>query len=267
MVSAFTDLLKKEKKEKKTSFADLLKHPLPEQAAKDRAAAEVLNQADVDRSGLADTSLRFQLARADNFEEKQRVFNKKYPRGELKRVPGSVAAGTREEFVYKFDVEDPNERFKSLERGAEEPFSAAEFGRDFTEFVGEDAGALAGELFMALQSRGLSLTKSAFREGLGALFGEYADQGVQELEGVNTQSFGDVSLRSGQQGAISTGGGLGFGSIQRGLINIGRGSGILKQKPGAVEAEQARQRLNQRLPEDKQIEPFSGIRNPSIPKA
>lgn len=237
-------------------FASQIKKDQPRDFASKLNTAKQSEENDVAFLGQIDTSggrpgMRFSLSRGDTFEEKQRIFKKKFPQGELVRIPVSG------KLAFKENSSDPNERFKTVERSDLKSGNLTELTADVGEFVGENAGPIIGEIAASRLPflRGRGILASAGAEGAGAGAGELTEQGIQELRGINTQELPEVLGQAGQEAGFSAGGAGLFSAIAKPAINIGKGAGALSQRPGAVQAEAARRSLNEGL--ETPIPPFT----------
>jgi len=234
-------------KPKDTSAADRIRARL-----RGDPAADMFNQPSIDRSG-APFNVRQRVARGDTLEEKNRILQKRFPNAVVERTPVTG------ELMYKIDSTDPNEQFKSIERGPNETFAFREVAKDVGEFVMENAGPIIGETAATINPlmRGARIGRTALSAAGGAAAGELAEQGLQARQGVSTESLEDMVFRAGQEGVASGAGAAVAPALLNPLINTAIGAGGISQRPGAAEAERARQFLNRDLSGDSQIPPFT----------
>jgi hypothetical protein len=241
----------------------------------------------IGEESLLDVKLRGRLSAADTVNEKITEFKKVYPDGDLLFVPGKgTAESTLEgvpskyssgEILFRPDTTTPYARLDgNYFKGGGQEFLA-----DFAEFLYDDIGVLAGELaagskkvtkFMkpfakytgaALSAipiigpglsvgvtsalTGYELLPLMTRMGLYGAAGEMAQEGVQELKGVNEQSLKEIYDTAGYKGLV---GFVGTGVAEPIIRKIGdvfSGRGILKRSDEAGEAILATKDINQIL--------------------
>ena len=233
----------------------------------------------IGEESLLDVKLRGRLSAADTINEKIAEFKKVYPEGNLLFVPGKgTAESTLEgvpskyssgEILFRPDSTTPYARLDgNYFKGGGQEFLA-----DFAEFVYDDIGVLAGELaagskkvtkFMKPFSKlvggipiigaPIAATMTSYdllslmtRMGLYGAAGEMAQEGVQELKGVNEQSLKEIYDTAGYKGLV---GFVGTGVAEPIIRKIGdvfSGRGILKRSDEAGEAILATKDINQIL--------------------
>jgi hypothetical protein len=233
----------------------------------------------IGEESLLDVKLRGRLSAADTINEKITEFKKVYPEGNLLFVPGKgTAESTLEgvpskyssgEILFRPDSTTPYARLDgNYFKGGGQEFLA-----DFAEFVYDDIGVLAGELaagskkvtkFMKPFSKlvggipiigpPIAATMTSYdllslmtRMGLYGAAGEMAQEGVQELKGVNEQSLKEIYDTAGYKGLV---GFVGTGVAEPIIRKIGdvfSGRGILKRSDEAGEAILATKDINQIL--------------------
>ena len=233
----------------------------------------------IGEESLLDPKLRGRLSAADTINEKIAEFKKAYPEGDLKFVPGKgTAESTLEgvpskyssgEILFRPDSTTPYARLDgNYFKGGGQEFLA-----DFAEFVYDDLGVLAGELaagskkvakFMKPFSKlvgsipvigaPIAATMTSYdllslmtRMGLYGAAGEMAQEGVQELKGVNEQSLKEIYDTAGYKGLV---GFVGTGIAEPIIRKIGdvfSGRGLLKRSDEAGEAILATKDINQIL--------------------
>jgi len=214
-------------------------------------ASEFFGQYDFGESDIGFID-RTMIARGDSLEEKQNIFSRIYPDGDLQRVPVSG------DLVFR---RDPSESYRILNPE----------GLDFTDvgqFAGEYGHVLLGEILgsnLTLNRRtgeierlpkGSSLGRSRrvlstlTRGAGGAVLGETVKQAEQYLTGVQEDPWATALLQKpATEGLFSFAGGsvaeIGF----RG-VDIALGSGLYTVTPGGARAMAAaeRQGLPQPLP-------------------
>ena len=233
----------------------------------------------IGEESLLDVKLRGRLSAADTINEKIAEFKKVYPDGDLLFVPGK---GTPEstlegvpskysggEILFRPDTTTPYARLDgNYFKGGGQEFLA-----DFAEFLYDDIGVLAGEL--AAGSKKVTKFMKPFAKGVGAIpiigpplaaaltgydllslmtrmglygaGGEMAQEGIQELRGINEQSFKEISDTAGYKGLV---GFVGTGvaePIVRKIGDVFSGRGILKRSDEAGEAILATKDINKIL--------------------
>ena len=230
----------------------------------------------IGEESLLDVKLRGRLSAADTINEKIAEFKKVYPDGDLLFVPGK---GTPEstlegvpskysggEILFRPDTTTPYARLDgNYFKGGGQEFLA-----DFAEFLYDDIGVLAGELaagskkvtkFMkpfsklvggipiigpplAATMTGYDLLSLMTRMGLYSTGGEMAQEGVQELRGINEQSFKEISDTAGYKGLVAFVGTGVAEPIVRKIGDVFSGRGILKRSDEAGEAILATKDIN-----------------------
>lgn len=225
----------KEQEESKIDFSSKLLRPelRPESQEDPSVLVKQLLGADLDTENFAAPSLRISLSRGDNLEEKNLRIRKRFPDGEVKVIPKSIGLGTKDDvLVWR---ESPQAQFKFVEPP----------GKDFTDIVealSPSGESIAGEILMALLSRGASVPGIIARQGAGAVAGESLEQGVQELTGTQAQSLREAGKEALTEGGFSLVGGA-LGSPLTAGANITRGSGVLRVGEEGLETLQAANRL------------------------
>ena len=222
------------------------------EVARDKALAGLAGQKELGEPGLKSSVARFNLARADNLTEKVTLFKNQFPEGELIQPPGES-----KELLFR---EDPSQPFRKVEGPEFEPLN------DIIDFIGGDIGPIAGEIGATALMRGANLLPTIFAMFAGATTGEFAEQGVQQLEGVQAQTLGEVGTQAVGEGAVS---GLfgGLGVLGGKAVDVVRGGGLLKTRPGAAEAMSASEKLKARTDiEIPGLTPGQASDNPLIQK-
>ena len=173
---------------------------------------------EIGEESLLDPKLRGRISAADTINEKIAEFKKAYPEGDLLFVPGKgTAQSTLEgvpskysggEILFRPDSTTPYARLDgNYFKGGSKEFLA-----DFAEFIYDDLGVISGELaagskkvakfikpftkpvpFLGTLTTGYDLLPLMTRMGLYGAAGELAQEGVQELRGINEQSFKDIA--------------------------------------------------------------------------
>lgn len=161
---------------------------------------------EIDQSG-APFGLRYRIGEGNTLEEKRNALRNKYPEGDVQNVP---VMG----LTYR---ESPADQWKQVNpRGPD-------MG-DVAQFFSQDTGTIVGSLGAAALTKNPSLLMLGATSGLGAAAGELAQQGVQELRGVNEEGIGDIATRAGAKGALDLAGTFALSPLI-GLKNIWSGAG------------------------------------------
>jgi hypothetical protein len=185
---------------------------------------------EVDTSG-APFGMRYRIGEGNTLDEKRNALRNKYPEGDIQNMP---VMG----LVYR---ESPADQWKQVNpRG---------FDRgDIAQFFSQDTGTIAGSIGAAALTRNPSLLGLALKSGAGAAAGELAQQGVQELRGVNEEGIGEIGGRAALKGALDTAGTFALSPLI-GARNILTGAGATRVPAESRAAMQAAQDLGlERLP-------------------
>lgn len=237
---------------KKIDFNAALSDAEKIDAARDKAFAGLVGQRELGEPGLKSSIARFNLARADNLKEKVNVFKQQFPEGELIQSPGES-----KELLFR---EDPSQPFRKVEGPEFEPIN------DIIDFIGGDVGPIVGEIGATILTRGTNLLPMMFAMFAGAATGELAEQGIQEIEGIQEQGLGEVVTQAAGEGVVSGVFG-GLGVLGGKAIDVARGGGLLTLRPGAAEAMSATERLQARTGiEIPGLTPGQASDNPLIQK-
>lgn len=181
----------------------------------------------------ASNSLRWSLARGDNWEEKNLRLKKVYPEGELSTIPQSIMLGLQEDvMIFR---ESPQAQWKFVEPQGMDRF-------DVPEALAGSTEAIVAEGAMALATRGASFLQTLGSHILAAMGGEAVEQIEQSVADVQAQSGGEIAGEIGTEGAFSAGGTT-LTAPMRGMVNFVRGAGVLKIGDEGVEAIQAANRI------------------------
>jgi hypothetical protein len=177
---------------------------------------------------------RADLALSDSFEEKKVKFLDKYPGGDFIQVP-AIQLGAK-------DINTPPSNTIMFRRNKYESF--AELDADVLEkfeIVG-DLADLSGDIpaivLEAIMTRGASLAKQALGAAFGSVSGDTIKEVVESLRGYQKETLGQDASRIAARGAIAAGGAAATGLIT-GPVNVAKGRGAIKLKPGAQEAQRA----------------------------
>jgi len=275
---------------KKLTTPDLFSGEGMAKAGSDRALAEYVGQEELDTAGLEDVVTRGRIAAADTMNEKMTEFKKAYPQGDLVFIPGtSTAEGVLEgvtnkksgEILFRTDPSQPYAKVDAnfLSKGGNEVLA------DFMEFFYDDIGAVSGEIiagskkianlikpfvkgvpYLGAGLTGYDLGSLLFRVGLYGFGGELAQEGIQEVRGVNEQTFKEVSDSASFKALIGMGGTAVMEPIVRRLMNVFKGKGLLKRSDESGEALDAVTEINKIL-EEAQIKNAQGeiIQIPALP--
>ena len=245
----------------------------------DRALAEYVGQEELGEAGLEDPVTRGRLKAADTINEKMTEFKKSYPKGDLIFVPGKKSAmGILEgvpsnkangEILFRTDQSQQYAKVDAnfLAKGGNEVLS------DLLEFFYDDIGAISGEImagskkvanlikpfvksvpYLGAGLTGYDLSSLLFRVGLYGYGGEIAQEGIQEVRGVNENTFKEISDSGAFKGLIGMGGTAVMEPIVRRFMNVFKGKGLLKRSDEAGEALEAVDEINKILQE-------AGIKN------
>lgn len=233
----------------------------------EEALAEYVGQETLGEPGLKEPKIRGQLSAADTFQEKQNQFKELYPNGELVFVPGGEGnpSGKRAgEILFRTDMSSPWSKLDArfFEGGGNE------FLSDLSEFLYDDIGVIAGEIAAGSKKvakiiapftksipvlGGLTTSFELFpmltRMGIYAFGGELAQEGVQELKGINEQSFKDIAETAGYKGLLSSVGTGVLTVVTNKIGNVFSGRGFLKRSDEAGTANKAVDEINEVLKE------------------
>ena len=268
-----TELPTENKKDKYTSIDQIFgEQPAP--STDEALATYAYGDPDmpIGEESLLDVKLRGRLSAADTVNEKIAEFKKVYPDGDLLFVPGK---GTPEstlegvpskysggEILFRPDTTTPYARLDgNYFKGGGQEFLA-----DFAEFIYDDLGVLAGELaagskkvakfmkpftkgipYLNAITTGFDLLPLMTRMGLYGAAGEMAQEGVQELRGINEQSFKDIADTAGYKGLVTFVGTGVAEPVVRKIGDVFSGRGILKRSDEAGEAILATKDINKIL--------------------
>ena len=243
----FADMVEEEEQKNDPTFADFASRvpprftvntgvPQSEPLVPLTETVQEILGAGFDAETFAPPGLRISLSRGDNLEEKKLRLQKKYPEGDVKVLPESIGLGLDEDvLVWR---ESPQSQYKLLEPP----------GMDFTdiaEAISPSGESLAGEILMALLTRGATVPGVIARQGVAAAAGETIEQGVQQLTGVQDQGFSEAAEEVGAEFAFSLFGGA-IGSIPTAVTNVATGRGALRVGEEGIETLQAADRLGSR---------------------
>ena len=257
----------------------------------DRALAEYVGQEELGEAGLEDPVTRGRLKAADTINEKMTEFKKSYPKGDLIFVPGKKSAmGILEgvpsnkangEILFRTDQSQQYAKVDAnfLAKGGNEVLS------DLLEFFYDDIGAISGEImagskkvtnlikpfvksipYLGTALTGYDLGSLLFRVGLYGFGGEIAQEGTQEVRGVNENTFKEISDSAAFKGLIGMGGTAVMEPIVRRFMNVFKGKGLLKRSDEAGEALEATTEINKILKDLKIIDQEGNvIQIPELP--
>tara|TARA_R100001224_G_scaffold52700_1_gene30821 strand:- start:536 stop:3709 length:3174 start_codon:yes stop_codon:yes gene_type:complete len=227
---------------------------------------------EIGEESLLDPKLRGRISAADTINEKIAEFKKAYPEGDLLFVPGKgTAESTLEgvpskysggEILFRPDSTTPYARLDgNYFKGGSKEFLA-----DFAEFIYDDLGVISGELaagskkvakfikpftkpvpFLGTLTTGYDLLPLMTRMGLYGAAGELAQEGVQELRGVNEQTFKEIADTAGYKGLVTFVGTGVAEPVVRKIGDIFSGRGLLKRSDEAGEAILATKDINKIL--------------------
>lgn len=199
----------------------------------DPALAFQVGQTELGPAGLEDFAARAGLAGADTAQEKILSFKRSYPNGDLK----VISQGTEQPPVL-IGRKEPDELFARID----DP-DRFEMG-DIADFFGDDIGAIAGELAIMLgPGKFLKGIKAAKKAIFGTTIGELTQEGIQELQGVQRESLGDVTSRAAIKGLASGGGAKAGELLLEKPVNALRGAGFMEVTEQASAANLAAKEL------------------------
>lgn len=204
-----------------------------------RTAGEAVGQSELGDIRMA-PSMRFAISFGEKLKEKQAIFEKRHPQGKLKRLPGTGTIVFQEDPSKPFSPVDPKE------------FSVREGFADLLELLGEDAGPIAGETALLVGTGGASLLLTAGRAMLGAVLGEFAEEGGEIALGISDETLGETGRRAVASGTLAPIG-VGIGRGVEKLVNIPRGGGLLRLSDTGRAQVQAFERLGLGLPTPGQV--------------
>lgn len=209
----FADAIRQERAKRNTQQFDFAS------ALRDGEAPERHDK--LDQIGLGEPLLRGHMALGDTVAEKQTIFQRKHPFGDLKRN----ASG---ELLYRMN---PDEAFR--------PVEGAPLSKEILADIAEASGQLpelAGEIGGIVASRGMGAIGRMLLPAVGGMTGEALQQGGQELTGVQREPVSDQITRIAGVGATGL---LGAGVGELGAMGMNRirGAGAMRIAPEAVEAQ------------------------------
>ena len=265
----------------------------------EEALAGYVGQETLGAPGLEDAVTRGRISAADTIEEKFNEFRSAYPDGDLVFVPGKKSdIGILEgvpskkahgEILFR---KDKSEQYAKLDADfLSKPGN--EILSDLVEFFYDDIGVITGEIMAGsnkvknfikpfvkkvsglipvagpwIQSTllGYDLWPLIKRVGLYGFLGEATQEGIQEVRGVNEQTFGEIADTAGFKGLIGMVGAAALEPIVRRFINVFKGKGLLKRSDQAGEALEATDAINKIL-KDLQVLDSKGelIQLPQLP--
>ncbi len=230
----------------------------------------------IGQGSLDEPDLRGKIAAADTRNEKIAEFKARYPEGELYFVPGrndpeQILEGPASkysggEILFR---KNPNEPFTRLDsrffKGG-----GNEFLSDFAEFVYDDAGVIFGEIlagskkfakfvapftkgvpFLGTVTTGFELLPLMTRMAIYGGGGELVQEAIQELRGINDQTFSEIADTAAYKSLVSFVGTGVAEPVIRKFGDIFTGRGLFKKTDEAGSAQQAVKRINEILQELK----------------
>ena len=230
----------------------------------------------IGEGSLDEPDLRGKIAAADTRNEKIAEFKARYPEGELIFVPGKgTAESTLEGIPSKYSGgeilfrRNPSEEFTRLDSNFFKG-GGNEFLSDFAEFVYDDAGVIFGEIlagskkfakfvapftkgipFLGTVTTGFELLPLMTRMAIYGAGGEFIQEGIQELRGINEQTFSEIADTAAYKGLVSFVGTGVAEPVVRKLGDIFTGKGLFKKSDEAGNAQRAVGRINELLEELK----------------
>ncbi len=230
----------------------------------------------IGEGSLDEPDLRGKIAAADTRNEKIAEFKARYPEGELIFVPGKgTAESTLEGIPSKYSGgeilfrRNPSEEFTRLDSNFFKG-GGNEFLSDFAEFVYDDAGVIFGEIlagskkfakfvspftkgvpFLGTVTTGFELLPLMTRMAIYGAGGEFIQESIQELRGINEQTFSEIADTAAFKGLVSFVGTGVAEPVVRKLGDIFTGKGMFKKTDEAGNAQRAVGRINEILRELK----------------
>jgi hypothetical protein len=230
----------------------------------------------IGEGSLDEPDLRGKIAAADTRNEKIAEFKARYPEGELIFVPGKgTAESTLEGVPSKYGAgeilfrRNPNEPFTRLDSSFFKG-GGNEFLSDFAEFVYDDAGVIFGEIlagskkfakfvspfvkpvpFLGTALTGFELLPLMTRMAIYGGGGELVQEAIQELRGINEQTFSEIADTAAYKSLVSFVGTGVAEPVIRKFGDIFTGRGLFKKTDEAGSAQQAVGRINEILQELK----------------
>ena len=230
----------------------------------------------IGQGSLDEPDLRGKIAAADTRNEKIAEFKARYPEGELIFVPGKgTAESTLEGVPSKYGAgeilfrRNPNEPFTRLDSSFFKG-GGNEFLSDFAEFVYDDAGVIFGEIlagskkfakfvspfvkpvpFLGTALTGFELLPLMTRMAIYGGGGELVQEAIQELRGINEQTFSEIADTAAYKSLVSFVGTGVAEPVIRKFGDIFTGRGLFKKTDEAGSAQQAVRRINEILQELK----------------
>jgi hypothetical protein len=216
----------------------------------------------IGEGSLDEPDLRGKIAAADTRNEKIAEFKARYPEGELIFVPGKgTAESTLEGIPSKYSGgeilfrRNPSEDFTRLDSNFFKG-GGNEFLSDFAEFVYDDAGVIFGEIlagskkfakfvapftkgipFLGTVTTGFELLPLMTRMAIYGAGGEFIQEGIQELRGINEQTFSEIADTAAFKGLVSFVGTGVAEPVVRKLGDIFTGKGMFKKTDEAGNAQ------------------------------
>ena len=230
----------------------------------------------IGQGSLDEPDLRGKIAAADTRNEKIAEFKARYPEGELIFVPGKgTAESTLEGVPSKYSGgeilfrRNPGEEFTRLDSNFFKG-GGNEFLSDLAEFVYDDAGVIFGEIlagskkfakfvapftkgvpFLGTVTTGFELLPLMTRMAIYGAGGEFVQESIQELRGINEQTFSEIADTAAFKGLVSFVGTGVAEPVVRKLGDMFTGKGLFKKSDEAGNAQRAVGRINELLRELK----------------
>lgn len=209
------------------------------------SVAEKVGQLELGEPGL-DLPVRADISTANTLQEKLNVFKKWYPDGDLIVVPRTsirerpilepptipgvpptklpeIEKRKETDLVFLFRT-DPSKPLSKVDADTLEKFEPL---GDLVDFIGEDIGAITGEIALTARTKGLRLIPLLGRLALGATTGELGQQGIQVARGVSEETLAQIGGRAGRQALVSVVGGVVAAPVES-AIRVIRGGGLLR---------------------------------------
>jgi hypothetical protein len=260
-----------------TDLGEIFTEP-PKPSSDEALALEIYGDPDmpIGEGSLDEPDLRGKIAAADTRNEKIAEFKARYPEGELYFVPGkddpeqilegAASKYSSGEIMFRRNSSEPFTRLDSnFFKGG-----TNEFLSDFAEFVYDDAGVIFGEILAGSKKFAkfvspfvkpvpfLGTTLTAFellplmtRMAIYGGGGELIQEAIQELRGINEQTFSEIADTAAFKSLVSFVGTGVAEPVIRKFGDIFTGRGLFKKTDEAGSAQLAVGRINEILRELK----------------
>lgn len=207
---------------------------------------EPVGEFEAGEPGIQDKSLRYQMARGSNLQEKLVELREHY--GENADLALKVFDGGKPTLAFR---EHDKDKWKKVDKDFLD-MDRHEFVRDLIDFAGEDLESLIGEIGSVLTlhpaGRTVSLIKLALRAGAGAGAGEVVKEAIEVGRGKQQETAKEIAIRAaGKAGFASVFAPVGE-VVTRKVVDLVKGSSLTGLKRGAREAIEAAEELGVPVP-------------------